>query len=215
MEIKDIATIPNVVTVGRFIGFVALMPRLWNDPLNNWGKAAVIGIGDKVDGTLAKLGDWFPKLQKFGFRRSELGRKLDPPADVAFGVGLIAAGMKNNIIPKSLGMLSIAQKGRKSYHTLRAQAEGINLHVSNLGRYAEAAGTTGMGLFYVAESQEDPVRRQAVRGAAWISSIGGLVGAELAARSYRQAADEERARRLETSVDFIEAQVAIEPATEA
>lgn len=181
---KDNLTVPTAFTLAR----LALSPwqakKLYRDPRGRWPKAAFFIATDVIDGKLAKLEDRFPQLARFGFRRSELGRKMDPVTDKIVISQLLVAGMLANVVPKSLGAAALTQKTAISLHVLSRTTRGEETHVTNFGRYSELVTNAGFGGFFVAESFDEPTQKQLIRGAATAIALSGIAGAIAADVGY-------------------------------
>lgn len=187
---KDLLTVPNLLTFGRLAASPAVAWYMYKNPRKAWPVALAFAVSDNFDGILARLGDQHPELAKYGFRRSEIGRKADPFADKVFTAEILFAGMKNGVIPKWLGALSLAQKGVVSGLTLHNEAQGIELAVTKLGKHSEFATNVAIGTLFIAESVDDAERKQQLRKTAIAVAVGGIAGASLATYGYYQRAQE-------------------------
>lgn len=174
--LRDVATVPNGVTTARLLAVPWLYKRMLSEPANNWGKAMVFAVSDNVDGTLARLEDRHPRLAKFGFRRSETGRKLDPLVDKIFTASQFYAGIKNKTVPKSFGAAAIAQKVAVSALTIDSELRHQEATVSNTGKIGEFVTNWATGGLVMSSSVENPVYR---RGLRVVSGALGAVGLAL------------------------------------
>lgn len=196
----DLWTVPNLLTFGRLVASPAVAYYMYKHPRKAWPIALAFALSDNVDGLLARLGDTHPELAKYGFRKSEIGRKADPFADKVFTAEVLAAGMKNGVIPKWLGALSLAQKGVISGLTLYNEAHGVELEVTRLGKRTEFLTNVAIGSLFIAESIEDEQRKQVVRQTAIAIALGGIAGASLASYGYFRSAAQ--VKQLVTMADL-------------
>ncbi len=145
-------------------------------------------MSDNLDGILARQEDKRPGLAKFGFKRSELGRKLDPSVDVLFTSSMLVAGLKSRVIPKSIGFLSLAQKATKSTITLAAERKGIELQVTKAGKYSEFATNLGIGFMFAAENINNLVLKNIARIGAGTLALAGIGAAAFVTLDYSEKA---------------------------
>lgn len=185
---KEIFTIPNTLTAVRLAASPIVAKRLYKNP-ESWPLGAAFAISDNFDGMLARLGDSSPRLAELGFRRSEIGRKLDPLADKIFTSEVLVAGLLNGTIPKWLGGLSLAQKAAVSAVTLHNEARQAEVAVTRLGKYSEFATNLAIGTLFIAESLAEDSRRRQLRTAALALGALGFSGASLAAYGYHRTGE--------------------------
>lgn len=183
---REILTIPNAVTFTRLAAMPYLIKKMHDEPAKWWFKTGVVMLSDRLDGALARLGDNNERLEAMGFRRSEIGRQVDPVTDKLFGSALVIAGLHNRVVPKWLGAVSLVQKAAVSAQTARAKLNGIEVEVSEEGRRAEMAAEMGTGLLFAAESIENNSYRQLARIGAASMALAGIWMAHEAAKGYRE-----------------------------
>lgn len=176
---QEVMTIPNALTAARLAASPLVARELHKDP-KSWPLAAAFAFSDNFDGILARLGDDRPRLARWGFRRSELGRKLDPVTDKVFTAEVLVAGMLNGTIPKWLAGASLAQKTIASAVTFCNEARNTELEVTKLGKYSEFATNLAIGSLFIAESLTDAEPRRQLRLAAGALGVIGVTGASLA-----------------------------------
>jgi len=190
-ERSDIFTVPNAVTFGRLVLSPYMAKRLERDPKNNWLKACLFVSSDILDGFMAKSGEEIPWLKAVGFRKSELGRLLDPVIDKPTTVQLLRAGWRNGVLPKPLTAVAISQKVAISAHALYQAHNGIEQQVSQLGRRTELLSNLGFGSLFAAESIEDERLKQHAREVATAVAVVGVAGAIIADVGYLRAAKQQ------------------------
>lgn len=183
---QEVLTIPNELTAARFAASPWVALKLYREP-ESWPLAAAFALSDIVDGKLARLGDKHPRLARLGFRRSELGRKADPFTDKVFTAEVLVAGMKNGVVPKWLGAISLAQKAVVSGITIYNEAHGAEVEVTKLGKYSEFATNTAIGSLFIAESATEGEQREQMRQVAMTVAAGGIAGALVAGYGYYRA----------------------------
>lgn len=183
---REINTIPNYLTAARALAIPKLYKMVRDNPGRNWWIAGAFAATDNLDGMLARLEDKSPALGNAGFRRSEVGRKLDPTVDKVFGATMLVAGMKSGAIPGWLGGISLAQKAATTAVTLNAERQGIELHVSQIGKYGEFVTTAGLGLMLGAEGIENPTLKAAAKVGAGTIALAGIGMASTATIGYAQ-----------------------------
>lgn len=180
---KDVATIPNAITAARLVASPFVAKKLRESP-KSWPVAALFAFSDNFDGILARLGDNNPQLAALGFRRSEVGRKLDPLTDKLFTSEILVAGMLNKTIPKWLGGLSLTQKAVISGMTIYHESQGIELAVTQLGRHSEMATNIGFGTLLIAGGLEAGKSRERLYAAGITIAAVGIAAAAYAAYDY-------------------------------
>lgn len=192
----DIFTIPNAITIGRLALSPFIARRLAKEPAKRWPEAMLFAASDNVDGALARLGDKYPGLQRFGLRRSEIGRKADPFVDKVFTTEMIAAGYVGGVLDsapaKALAIASLAQKATVGVQTWHHEREGIELQVRRSGKYLEFINNVGFGMQFIAESIDDPGRKQLVQRLGLGLAAIGIGGAFVNNFRYAVEADQLR-----------------------
>lgn len=204
---RELLTIPNALTAGRFLAASYVAYKLYKNPRKWWLRAIGLGLTDK-DGFFARLGDGIKnsdgsyrrppneRLQNMGFRGSEIGRILDPTADMIYTGEVIIAGTANKVMPKPLAALLLAQKALVAYQTLDYRSKGIDIQVSRVGQYSEAVTDIGIAMLFAAESLDNQIHKDTVRSLGISVTLAGLAGKSYAGfYQYRQ-----QAQRL-TSMD--------------
>ncbi len=183
-RLRDITTIPNLLTAARLVYSPVMAKRLHDNPKKWWAPTAAFMLSDVVDGSLARSGDRSPLLSMLGFRRSETGRRLDPITDKVVASQMIFAGMRSGVIPKPLGAASLIQKATISALVLGRAKERDEVAVTRLGKYTEFATNLGFGTLFAAECIENETWKNRVRTtAAFVGSLG-VVGAVVANVEY-------------------------------
>jgi phosphatidylglycerophosphate synthase len=178
----DLFTVPNGLTLTRLVMTPWVVRRLHRDP-STWPVAAAVAFSDNFDGILARAGDSRPQLARLGFRTSEFGRKVDPLTDKVFTAAVVVAGIRNGVIPASLGVASLAQKVGVSVVTLRNESRGVELAVTRIGKRSEFATNMAYGLLFIATSLR-PTQRRVVRPVAIAIGAAGVAAASYAAYTY-------------------------------
>lgn len=172
---RDGKTIPNLITFGRLAVTPYVAYRYHRTPVKWAPWAGVIGVSDNVDGGLAKLGDKYPKLHRFGLRSSELGRKADPITDKIYNGSLLAVSFKNGVLDtpflKGVAAASLMQKLAVGIQTYRHENAGIELSVRPMGRIFELLTNVGLGSVALAEKTEEEELRSTRK------LVGGIIGA--------------------------------------
>jgi phosphatidylglycerophosphate synthase len=187
---QELLTVPNALTASRLVATEQVATRLEEDPAKWWAPTAAFMFSDIADGTLARLGDKSDALARVGLRRSEIGRMLDPVTDTYVGSRMVLAGMRTEVIPKSIALAALGQKALKTYHALQAARQGANIQVSKLGKRSEFATNLGLGSLFAAESIKDPSVKSKVRAVAMAVGLVGIAGAAIADRKYAYQARE-------------------------
>ena len=187
---KELFTIPNGMTAARLLVSPFVAWKMYKNPAKTWPVAAAIALSDNADGFFARLGDKHPRLEKIGFRRSEIGRKADPLADKIFTAEILMAGMANSVVPKWLGALSLAQKVMISGLTIHNETNGIELEVTKLGKRTEFITNVAIGSLFIAESISDGRQKNTFRSAATALAAAGIAGASYAAYDYAKTANQ-------------------------
>jgi hypothetical protein len=198
----DPFTVPNGITFTRLAISRKMTKRLGNDPAGTWKSTAAYAGSDVFDGLAAKGGEWLAERFKFlsflpriGFRKSELGRKLDPFTDKIVIGQMFKEGLDRDIIPKKLGYLALGQKAAVSMLTLYSMNRGAEPEVSDLGRHSELIANVGAGLLFAAEGIEDPQTKSLARGAFATVTLTGIGGAIIADIGYARATQEQLAQQ--------------------
>ena len=179
---QELLTVPNGLTLARLAMTPWVVKRLYEDP-HTWPVAAAFAFSDNFDGILARAGETRPHLARLGFRPSEFGRKADPLTDKIFTAGVVAAGMRNGVIPKALGGASLVQKVAASAVTVWNESRGVEMAVTRAGKRSEFATNMAYGLLFIATSLR-PEQRRIVRPIAIAAGAAGVGGASYAAYTY-------------------------------
>jgi phosphatidylglycerophosphate synthase len=163
-SIRDALTVPNAITLGRLATSPFLAWQYAKDAKRWAPVVAIDALSDNGDGFLARLGEKYPKLAKFGFRTSELGRKADPFTDKFFGGQILLANFVNGVFDtpgrRTVGAASVAQKLVVGVQTWNREQHGVELEVGLPGKLIEFVTNSGFGTMMLAERIEDPEKRE-------------------------------------------------------
>lgn len=172
----QVLTVLNDVTAARFINGLFLASKVSKDPGANWKEVAVTFSLDK-ESALAKLGD-LPVVgetfKKLGFRRSRLGKLIDPAADKLLGARMLKAGVDGGAVPGWLGKLMLTQKAASTAVTLTGVVRGREMDVTRIGQIGEATTDVGVVTHLAAESIDNPVRRRLAHLGANVVTLAGV-----------------------------------------
>src|SRR5437763_15764452 len=130
---RELFTVPNGLTLARLAMTPWIVKRLYEEP-QTWPIGAVFAFSDNFDGILARAGETRPRLARLGFRTSEFGRKADPLTDKIFTAAVVGAGMRNGVIPRTLGTASLVQNAVDSAVTVRNEPPGAEIAGSKIGK---------------------------------------------------------------------------------
>lgn len=185
---SEIFTVPNLLTATRLALSPLVAKKLQEDPKRWWLRAGLFAASDVADGFLARTGDKNPVLKRLGFRTSEVGRKLDPVTDKITTSQLIVAGVKSEVVPKSLAAATLGQKAIVAGVSLMATSQDREIQVTKLGKYSEFMTNLGIGSLFIAESIDNPSAKSATRTAGAVMATAGIAAALVATADYAQQA---------------------------
>lgn len=137
-EKKDrILTLPNLLTLSRAIGGVALgsfMAANLVTPIEAFSVAAVLGASD-AEGNLIKIAEKYPKLQKaFRIYPSKIGSDIDPIADKALVMPVLVGGFVSGDISNLVAGGLLTTEVLTSAITIAAKFKNKEPEVSNAGK---------------------------------------------------------------------------------
>lgn len=206
---EEMLTVLNAVTAVRGVMEWRTTGRLNENPRENLGRLIALKAADK-ESWLAKLGDLpnvGPAFQKAGFRRSEVGRRLDPIIDKVIGAKTIIGGIRSGIVPRKLGTVILAQKAVMSGVTIRGEATGHPVEVRKLGQVTEAVIDGALIGFYASEVFENPRLRRVVRTTSEVLAGVGVVAAAVATVGYANDAGVIDTPRIDAFVEAVDSKI--------
>lgn len=157
-----VVTIPNLITVGRFLGTPLFVWLVLARQEYGWGVfvLAVMGCTDWIDGYVAR------KLNQ----SSKLGRIMDPLADRVALVAVIITLVIANILPLWLLLLMLIPDVVLLAATLYLFHGDAELKVTLLGKTRTAVLLIGTPLLLLAKALDS----DATAVAAWVLLIAGM-----------------------------------------
>jgi cardiolipin synthase len=158
-----IVTLPNIITVVRFLGTPLFMWLVLARHEYGWGVfvLAMMGCTDWIDGFVAR------KLNQ----TSQLGRIMDPLADRVALVAVVITLVIAHILPLWLLLLLLIPDVVLLGATLYFFRGDANLKVTMLGKTRTAALLIGTPLLLLAEALDS----EGTRIAAWIILVAAMV----------------------------------------
>jgi len=158
-----ILTLPNIITVVRFLGTPLFMWLVLVRHEYGWGVfvLAMMGCTDWIDGFVAR------KLNQ----TSQLGRIMDPLADRVALVAVVITLVIAHILPLWLLLLLLIPDVVLLGATLYFFRGDANLKVTMLGKTRTAALLIGTPLLLLAEALDS----EGTRIAAWIILVAAMV----------------------------------------
>ncbi|MCU6480290.1 cardiolipin synthase [Arthrobacter silviterrae] len=158
-----ILTLPNIITVVRFLGTPLFMWLVLARHEYGWGVfvLAMMGCTDWIDGFVAR------KLNQ----TSQLGRIMDPLADRVALVAVVITLVIAHILPLWLLLLLLIPDVVLLGATLYFFRGDANLKVTMLGKTRTAALLIGTPLLLLAEALDS----EGTRIAAWIILVAAMV----------------------------------------
>lgn len=176
-RLNAVFTVPNVITVVRFLGVPLFVWLILGQHRYGWGVVVLVLIGctDWVDGYVAR---------RFN-QTSKLGRVLDPMADrlamIVVAVTLLLAG----IVPWWLLATLVVPDAVLLAVTLVFFHWHPDLPVSNIGKIRTALILAGTPLLLLAHTVGSTPNALSV--IAWILLLAGIIGHVIAAVNYFRA----------------------------
>ena len=175
---REQLTIPNIITVARILVTPLMAVMLARDPVAWAIPAILIGLTDVLDGFLARRFNWI----------TELGRILDPTADVIYTSAIAIALAVAGVLPVPLMAATLLQKALKTVITGMAaiRLKGVKTHVTDFGKAVEVVTNVGVAGFMLAKLTPDEWY-DPLRIVATVVTIAGILAGFINAwRMYQQ-----------------------------